>query len=385
MIKVAIIGTGAISGAHIEAYLQFPQRCKIVALCNLNPDKAEAKRAQYGLDARVVSDYRELFQDGIDLVSLCLPPYVHAPATIDFLKAGSHVIVEKPMASSLKECDEMIEAAKRSGKLLSVIAQNRFRNPIMKLKQVLDSGLAGRILHAQADSLWWRGHSYYDLWWRGTWEKEGGGPTLNHAVHHIDGLLWMLGRPSEVLASMTNVAHDNAEVEDLSIAILKYPSGALGQLTSSVVHHGEEQQYVFQGERARISAPWRVAASTSLPNGFPERNRALEEEIQRYDDGLPKLPYEGHTGQIENVLNAIEHGTSLMIDGESGRSTLELIMSIYKSASTGMAVKLPLQPDDPFYTREGVLQSVPYFYPKTKSVEHLADVGITLGSSYGEQ
>jgi predicted dehydrogenase len=385
MIKVAIIGTGAISGAHIEAYLQFPQRCKIVALCDLNPDKAEAKRAQYGLDARVVSDYRELFQDGIDLVSLCLPPYVHAPATIDFLKAGSHVIVEKPMASSLKECDEMIEAAKRSGKLLSVIAQNRFRNPIMKLKQVLDSGLAGRILHAQADSLWWRGHCYYDLWWRGTWEKEGGGPTLNHAVHHIDGLLWMLGRPSEVLASMTNVAHDNAEVEDLSIAILKYPSGALGQLTSSVVHHGEEQQYVFQGERARISAPWRVAASTSLPNGFPERNRALEEEIQRYDDGLPKLPYEGHTGQIENVLNAIEHGTSLMIDGESGRSTLELIMSIYKSASTGMAVKLPLQPDDPFYTREGVLQSVPYFYPKTKSVEHLADVGITLGSSYGEQ
>jgi len=385
MIKVAIIGTGAISGAHIEAYLQFPQRCKIVALCDLNPDKAEAKRAQYGLDARVVSDYRELFQDGIDLVSLCLPPYVHAPATIDFLKAGSHVIVEKPMASSLKECDEMIEAAKRSGKLLSVIAQNRFRNPIMKLKQVLDSGLAGRILHAQADSLWWRGHCYYDLWWRGTWEKEGGGPTLNHAVHHIDGLLWMLGRPSEVLASMTNVAHDNAEVEDLSIAILKYPSGALGQLTSSVVHHGEEQQYVFQGERARISAPWRVAASTSLPNGFPERNRALEEEIQRYDDGLPKLPYEGHTGQIENVLNAIEHGTSLMIDGESGRSTLELIMSIYKSASTGMAVKLPLQPDDPFYTREGVLQSVPYFYPKTKSVEYLADVGITLGSSYGEQ
>ena len=385
MIKVAIIGTGAISGAHIEAYLQFPQRCKIVALCDLNPDKAEAKRAQYGLDARVVSDYRELFQDGIDLVSLCLPPYVHAPATIDFLKAGSHVIVEKPMASSLKECDEMIEAAKRSGKLLSVIAQNRFRNPIMKLKQVLDSGLAGRILHAQADSLWWRGHCYYDLWWRGTWEKEGGGPTLNHAVHHIDGLLWMLGRPSEVLASMTNVAHDNAEVEDLSIAILKYPSGALGQLTSSVVHHGEEQQYVFQGEHARISAPWRVTASISKPNGFPERNEALEQEIQRYYDELPKLEYEGHAGQIENVLDAIEQGTPLLIDGVSGRSTLELIMSIYKAASTGETVKLPLQPDDPFYTREGLLKHVPYFYQKSASVENFADVGITLGSSYGDK
>jgi len=385
MIKVAIIGTGAISTAHIEGYLAFPDRCKITALCDLYPEKAEAKRKQYGLDAKVVSDYRDLLEGDIDLVSVCLPPYVHAPVTVDFLNAGSHVIVEKPMASSLKECDEMIEAARRSGKLLSVIAQNRFRDPIMKLKQVLDSGLAGKILHAQVDSLWWRGHCYYDLWWRGTWEKEGGGPTLNHAVHHIDGLLWMLGRPSEVKAYMSNVAHDNAEVEDLSIAILKYPSGALGQLTSSVVHHGEEQQYVFQGEHARISAPWRVTASISKPNGFPERNEALEQEIQRYYDELPKLEYEGHAGQIENVLDAIEQGTPLLIDGVSGRSTLELIMSIYKAASTGETVKLPLQPDDPFYTREGLLKHVPYFYQKSASVENFADVGITLGSSYGDK
>jgi predicted dehydrogenase len=385
MIKVAIIGTGAISTAHIEGYLAFPDRCKITALCDLYPEKAEAKRKQYGLDAKVVSDYRDLLEGDIDLVSVCLPPYVHAPVTVDFLNEGSHVIVEKPMASSLKECDEMIEAARRSGKLLSVIAQNRFRDPIMKLKQVLDSGLAGKILHAQVDSLWWRGHCYYDLWWRGTWEKEGGGPTLNHAVHHIDGLLWMLGRPSEVKAYMSNVAHDNAEVEDLSIAILKYPSGALGQLTSSVVHHGEEQQYVFQGEHARISAPWRVTASISKPNGFPERNEALEQEIQRYYDELPKLEYEGHAGQIENVLDAIEQGTPLLIDGESGRSTLELIMSIYKAASTGETVKLPLQPDDPFYTREGLLKYVPYFYQKSASVENFADVGITLGSSYGDK
>lgn len=385
MIKVAIIGTGAISTAHIEAYLQFPDRCKITALCDLYPEKAAAKRTQFGLDAKVVSDHRELLDGDIDLVSICLPPYVHAPVTIDFLNAGSHVIVEKPMASSLKECDEMIEAAKRSGKLLSVVAQNRFRGPIMKLKQVLDSGLAGKILHAQVDSYWWRGHCYYDLWWRGTWEKEGGGPTLNHAVHHIDGLLWMLGRPSEVKAYMSNVAHDNAEVEDLSIAILKYPSGALGQLTSSVVHHGEEQQYVFQGEHARISAPWRVTASISKPNGFPERNEALEQEIQRYYDELPKLEYEGHAGQIENVLDAIEQGAPLLIDGESGRSTLELIMSIYKAASTGETVKLPLQPDDPFYTREGLLKHVPYFYQKSASVENFADVGITLGSSYGDK
>lgn len=380
MLKVAIIGAGAISSAHIEGYLQFKERCQIVALCDLYPEKAEAKREQYGLNAKVVKDYKDLLEDGIDLVSICMPPFIHAEVTIDFLNAGSHVIVEKPMAASLEECDAMIEAAGRNGKALSVIAQNRFRNPIMKLKSVLDSGMAGNILHAQVDSFWWRGHCYYDLWWRGTWEKEGGGPTLNHAVHHMDALLWMLGRPSEIQAFMSNVAHDNAEVEDLSIAMLRYPNGSLGQITSSVVHHGEEQQLIFQGQHARISAPWKVTASVSRPNGFPERNAELEKRIIDFYDKLPDLPYEGHTAQIDNVLGAIETGTPPLIDGVSGRSTLELIMSIYKSASTGSKVQLPLQPDDPFYTQEGVKRNVPYFYQKGSSVENFSDQNITTGS-----
>ena len=232
MLKVAIIGAGAISGAHIEGYGRFKDRCQIVAISDVYPEKARAKAEQFGLDAKVMQDYRELLEEGIDLVSICTPPYVHAEIAIDFLNAGSHVIIEKPMASSLKECDDINEAARKNGKIVSVIAQNRFRNPMMKLKSVLDSGLAGKILHTQADSFWWRGHCYYDLWWRGTWEKDGGGPTLNHAVHHIDALLWMRGRPSHVQAYMSNVAHDNAEIEDLSIAMLRYPDGTLGQVTS---------------------------------------------------------------------------------------------------------------------------------------------------------
>lgn len=382
MLKVAVIGTGAISSSHMEGYLQFTDRCKIVALCDLYPEKAEAANRKYGLEAKVVKDYKELLHEGIDLVSVCTPPYVHASIAIDFLHAGSHVLVEKPMAASLAECDEMNEAALQSGKLLSVVAQNRFRNSIMKLKQVIDSGLAGRMLHAQVNSSWWRGHCYYDLWWRGTWEKEGGGCTLNHAVHHIDALLWMMGPPAQVQAFMSNVAHDNAEVEDLSIAMLRYPDGALGQVTSSVVHHGEEQQFVFQGLNARISAPWKVFASTALPNGFPVENQELEGKIQQFYDALPDLPYEGHTAQIDNVLSAIEMGAPILIDGASGRRTLDLIMGIYKSASTGENVQLPLQQDDPFYTQEGVRQRVPYFYEKNASVENFADPGITTGSSY---
>ncbi|MEK5057023.1 oxidoreductase [Paenibacillus sp. FSL H7-0326] len=381
MQKVAIIGAGAISRAHIDGFLQFKDRCQIAALCDIYPDKAEAKKEEYGLDAKVVSDYKKLLHDGIDLVSICLPPYEHARTAIDFLNAGTHVLVEKPMASSLEECDLMIEAAQKSGKVLSVVAQNRFTNPIMKLKKMLDTGLAGPILHAQVDSFWWRGHCYYDLWWRGTWEKEGGGCTLNHAVHHIDALLWMMGRPIQVQAFMSNVAHDNAEVEDLSIAMLRFPNGALGQITSSVVHHGEEQQFIFQGRHARISAPWKIYASSSKSNGFPEKNVELEEQLQQAYERLPDLPYEGHVAQIDNVLRAIETGEPPLIDGVSGRTTLEMIMAIYTAASTGEVVSLPLVAGDPFYTQAGVKQHAIHFYEKSGHIDNFADQEITTGTS----
>jgi UDP-N-acetyl-2-amino-2-deoxyglucuronate dehydrogenase len=376
MLKVAIIGSGAISHAHIEAYLQFPERCQLVAISDLYTDKAEARMKHFGLEVRIVADYKELLGGDIDLVSVCTPPYTHAPIAIDFLQAGKHVLVEKPMASSLEECDAMNAAAAQSGKLLSVVAQNRFRDPMMKLKQVLDSGLMGSIVHAQVDSFWWRGHCYYDLWWRGTWEKEGGGCTLNHAVHHIDAFLWMMGKPSELQAWMSNTSHDNAEVEDLSIAMLRFPTGALAQITSSVVHHGEEQQLIFQGKDARVSSPWKLKASKAKPNGFPSAYPEREEQIQSFYDSLPSLPYEGHAGQIDNVLSAIETGSPLLIDGQSGRDTLELIIGIYKSAATGQKVELPLQPSDTFYTREGIMAQVPRFYEKSASVENFQDLRI---------
>lgn len=383
MLKVAIIGAGNISFAHIEGYLRFQERCQIVAICDIYEEKAQSRIDQYGLkDAKVYGDYKALLDEEIDLVSICTPPYTHAPITIDFLRAGTHVLVEKPMASSLEECDAMIAAARETGKLLSVVAQNRFRTPMMKLKSVMDSRMMGKIVHAQVDSYWWRGHSYYDLWWRGTWEKEGGGCTLNHAVHHIDALLWMMGMPTNVQAVMANTSHDNAEVEDLSIAVLHYPDGALAQITSSVVHHGEEQQLIFQGADARVSVPWKLYASKSQPNGFPERNEELEQQIQDYHDSLPEVEHEAHTGQIDDVLRSIEHGTPILIDGDSGRATLELIMAIYKSASTGQPVQLPLQADDPFYTREGTQANAIHFYEKKASVENFQDLKITTGSDY---
>lgn len=382
MIRVAIIGTGNISPAHIRAYQAFPDRCKIVALCDIYPEKAQAKKEQYGLtDAEVVDDHEKLLgREDIDLVSVCTPPFCHAPIAVHFLNDGKNVIVEKPMAPSLAECDEIMEAAAKSGKVLSSIAQNRFRDEFMNLKKVLDSGMAGRILHAQVDSYWWRGHCYYDLWWRGLWSKEGGGCTLNHAVHHIDMLGWMMGLPKSVQALLSNAAHDNAEIEDVSVAAMQYEGGAVAQVTSSVIHHGEEQQVIFQAEKARISAPWKTYASTSLANGFPVRNEELENELNAYYESLPKLSHIGHEGQIDNVLTAIETGTEPMIQGKDGRRTIELITAIYKAGFEHRTVELPIQKDDPYYTVEGIQKNAIHFYDKTVSEVSLGEgVAIAVG------
>lgn len=383
MIKVAIIGTGGISHAHIKGYLEFPERCKIVALVDIVPEKAEAIKKQYNLDeAKVYASHQAMLDDiVVDLADVCTPPFVHASISIDCMNRKVNVICEKPMAASLKECDAMLKARDDNGVKLSIIAQNRFRQPIADLKALIDSNIAGPVKAVHINSFWWRGHSYYDLWWRGTWEKEKGGCTLNHAVHHIDMLMWMMGLPESVSATLANVAHDNAEVEDLSMSTLKYP-GALASVTASVVHHGEEQSLIFQCEKAKISAPYDCFASLPLENGFPEkRDEEIEGKINEFVKALPRVKWEGHTGQIENVLSAIENNSDVAIAGEDGRKTIEMICAIYKSGAEETRVKLPLQEDDPFYTVEGIMANVPHFYEKTASVDSF-DGNITLGSDY---
>ena len=372
MINVAIIGTGGISHAHIKAYLQFPDRCRIAALVDIIPGKAQRVKEQYGLDAEVYLDHHEILDKDIDLVDVCTPPFVHAEISINALRSGKNVVCEKPMAASLEECDAMLKARDESGKKLSIIAQNRFRLPVRNLKALLDSGMAGKVRQVTVNSLWFRGHSYYDLWWRGTWETEGGGCTLNHAVHHIDMLGWMMGTPEKVTSVLANTGHDNAEVEDLSVSVMEYP-GALATVTASVVSHGEDQALIFQCEKAKVAFPYSIYASQPQPNGFPlaEPDKAFEEKADAYLAALPPVPYEMHVGQLEDVLSALENDREPAITGEDGRRTIELICAIYKSGSMRTTVSLPIAKDDPFYTVDGIRANVPHFYQKTASVENL--------------
>jgi predicted dehydrogenase len=378
MIRVGIIGAGNIARAHLDGYRAFPQLCRIDAVCDVDPQRAQALAAGGAAGgaastSRVFDDYnRPLETIPLDLVSICTPPSEHAAIAVACLHAGVSVLVEKPMARSLQECDAMLAAASESGRLLSVVSQNRFRDDFVILKEVVDSGLIGEITHVQVDASWWRARAYYDLEWRGTWASEGGGATMNQAIHYIDSLLWITGRPHAVTAVLANAAHDNSEVEDLSVAILQIGHG-LAEITSSTVDHGEEQSIVVYGKRARVSQPWRVVTSAAQPNGFPAPGG--DPELAARLDGLARdhvpLAHTGHEGQIGDVLAALRSGQPPAVTGEDGRAAIELVTAIYESGTERRTVDLPIRVDDPYYLTGGVAARAPHFYEKTGFAQSL--------------
>ncbi|MCL1996704.1 MAG: Gfo/Idh/MocA family oxidoreductase [Defluviitaleaceae bacterium] len=381
MLGIAIVGAGAIANAHADAFLEHKDKCRIVAICDIFMEKAQDIIDTKKLEGTVaIKDYKDALNlSNVDAVSICLPPRAHSPVALDALNAGKHVLVEKPMATSLKECDEMIDAAKANNCILSPVAQNRYRTPYYRVKQLLENGDAGAVRHIMINSLWWRGQSYYDLWWRGTWENECGGCVASHAVHHIDMLNWYVGMPKSVTAVINNVGHYNSECEDIGIAILEYDN-MIAQLTVSLLSHEDEQSVVIQTEKARLSIPWNPAVSKALPNGFPTKDEQALAAIQAGYNQLPPLKTEGHAAQIGNFLNAIAKKEPLFIEANAGRQTIEIIMAIYKASVTKQPVTLPLNKSDTFYNLDTMVAAMPRFYQKTKSVENFSENVITIGS-----
>jgi predicted dehydrogenase len=383
MTKIGIIGAGAIASVHIDSYKHFPGHAKVSAVCDTFRQKADGLIAEKALDATGYDDYEKLLADpDIDAVSICLPPNMHCSVAVRALKMGKHVLVEKPMASSLEECDRMIEASRASGKILSVVSQNRFKTPVARVKNMLDNGDLGRVVYANFESLWWRGQIYYDLWWRGTWEQESGGCFMSHAVHYLDLMHMLFGMPKRVQSVMSNVGHENSECEDLGFAVFDY-GDKLVQFTCSLVSHGERQGITIEGEKGSISIPWAVSASRALPNGFPEEDTAQREKLEQTYHSIPELPLEGHDAQISNFLKAIRNEEPVVIDGAEGKKTLELVMGIYKSSVSGTSIAFPVATDDAFYRKETMVAAMPKFHEKKKSVDNFSTSKITLGRNMG--
>ncbi len=343
--RYALIGCGRISPNHISAAIN--NNLELVAFCDIIPEKTKEKKEMFKEKTQNVkeyTDYKQMLNDeNLDLVAIATESGKHAQIAIDCINAGCNVIIEKPVALSIKDADLIIEAAKKNNVKVCACHQNRFNKSIQKIRKSIENGDFGKLLHGTAHIRWNRNIDYYkQASWRGTWEQDGGA-LMNQCIHNIDLLRWMMGNDIiEVMAYTDRLLHDYIEAEDLGIAIIKFANGSYGIIegtTNVYPKNLEETLYIF-GEKGTAKAG---GSSVNKIDVWKFENGEDEEAVINEFCEIHKNVYGlGHTPLYKDVIDAIENDREPYVDGYAGKRALELVLAIYLSAKEGRPVKLPL-------------------------------------------
>lgn len=350
-VRFAVVGAGAIGDVHARAVRRLSEVAELSLIVSTRAETAAAMATARGA-AGFSTDIEGLWANpDIDAVAICTPTGSHAELAVAALEAGKHVMVEKPIDVSLEAANRIIAAEQASGGTVSVISQHRFDHSTEKVTAAIRAGRLGRLTSAIASCPWWRGQSYYDSApWRGTWAFDGGGATINQAIHTIDLLIAMLGVPSEVFAYTACLAHERIEVEDTAVAVTKFDSGALGIIHASTAAYPgfdaslrvfgskgsaviSNDELVFFHENAG-DAP---DAAMFTPNA--SSNQATE------DDSLPsgRSPLgDSHVAQYADFINAVRFDRPVRVGAREGRTVLAVILGMYESASQARTVRLDI-------------------------------------------
>lgn len=343
--KYALIGCGRISPNHIAAAVA--NKLEIVAMCDINPDNIVDKKLKFDLPDTVKEylDYREMLKkEDIDLIAIATESGKHAQIALECIEAGCNLIIEKPIALSLEDADEIIKKADEKGVKVCACHQNRFNKSIQKIREAVDKKRFGKLFYGTAHIRWCRDHEYYDrASWRGTWEQDGGA-LMNQCIHNIDLLRWMLGDEIEEVVGMTDrLHHDYIEAEDLGIALVKFKNGAYGIIegtTDVYPKNLEETLYLF-GEKGTVKAGGQSVNVIEEWN-FSDMLDDPEEVKSRFHENPPNVYGYGHTPLYADVIDAIKNDRPPYVDGRAGRRALELVLGIYLSAYKGEFVKFPI-------------------------------------------
>lgn len=357
-LRTGVIGCGKVGDFHARAYhgLEQSQFC---AVCDTDRRRAEAFAGRYGV--RAYTDVKAMVKaEGLEAVSVCTPHPLHAAPAIAAASCGCNVLVEKPLASSLADCDAMLEAGERYGVQIGTMVQRRFYRPCMRIHQAIEEGKLGKPVLGTVTMLGWRDRAYYESDpWRGTWKGEGGGVLVNQAPHQLDLLLWYMGEVEEVYGLWKNLNHPYIEVEDTAVAVVKFKNGGIGNIlvsnSQNPALYGRVQVFGDNGAGAGVQTDGGamfIAGMSGIAEppyndlwnvpGESEMLERLKEEDCRFFNQVDSTYYY-HQEQIKDFLEAVGEGRKPLVTGYDGRRTVELFTAIYRSTEENRPIRFPLK------------------------------------------
>lgn len=356
-LKTAVIGCGKIGSFHAKAYCAL-EESRFTAVCDTDLDRSQAFAREYGAEG-FVSIGKMIDQCGIEVVSICTPHPVHVQSAVEALEHGAHVLIEKPMAAKLEDCDTILAAAERNDRQVGLTCQRRFYRPCMRMREAIDNDKIGRPILGCVTMLGWRDMAYYRSDpWRGTWYGEGGGVLVNQAPHQLDLLLWYMGEIDELYGMWDTLNHPELEVEDTAIAVIRFKSGALGNIllsnSQNPALYGKVHVYGENGAGIGVQTDGGamfiagVSGITEPPVNdlwtVPGEENLLaqwKEEDSRFFNSIDSMFYY-HRQAVGDFLCAVQEGRAPLITGMDGRRTVELFTAIYRSQRDEAPIRFPL-------------------------------------------
>lgn len=355
--RFGILGCGVIGPHHARAITGLDE-AELVAVADEVPEKARELADEYGCDWTTGAP-ELLARPDVDAVCVCTPSGLHAEAAVAALEAGKHVVVEKPLDVTLAAADRLLAAQREAGRKVAVVSQHRFDPATLAVKRAMEEGRLGRATSGSAEVRWWRSQAYYDSGgWRGTWELDGGGALVNQAIHSIDLLQWLMGPVVEVSAYAELLAHEDIEVEDTAVAILRFAGGAVGTivattaaypgLTARIVVHGDRGSAVIDDDKLVYFHAAEDEGGGDAYGAGGGGNQA-EEEMRRFGGGEetgagagadPGSLSMAHRDQILDFIRAVREDRAPLVDAAEGRKPLAIIQAIYGSSRSGRPAKV---------------------------------------------
>lgn len=335
--RVGLIGTGAISHKHAQAYKNIGYQ--VTACTDISREYGEKFAEQYGCE--FVADFKDLCKHpNIDYVDVCTFPDFRLEPIEIAAQHGKHVQVQKPIATNLETARKMIATAKAGGIVLGVVSQHRFDDSTIFVKKAIESGRLGKILQADAYVKWWRSEQYYSRPIKGSWTVEGGGALINQAVHQVDVLQYLVGNVAEIFAFWQLHARHKIESEDVICTVLRYAGGATGVIQAStaiwpgyserIEIHGTKGTAIFTGDKLTT---WDVENDTGTP-------APVEKDVMSGSSDPMAIPLTPFERQFLDFGAACKKGTKPLVSGEEGLKALEVVLGAYESCRKGEKVKL---------------------------------------------